>query len=62
MTNEDAEAHLELQRRAGEIIDARLDKLVDRSWRAADQTLNGMCRQFIREVTLLQRLPFPQSQ
>lgn len=62
LTHEQAMQQLNLQAAADFHVDKRLDVAVDRTFRAADQTLNGTMRSFLREVSLLQRLPFPQSE
>jgi hypothetical protein len=57
-----AEQHLNLQSKADSQIDARIDRIADRSWRQTDQTINGTARSFLMEAALLQRLPFRQDQ
>lgn len=58
MNNEQCQQLLALQQAAEAGIDARLEKIVDRSFRSTDQTLNGTVRSFMMEAALLQRLPF----
>lgn len=62
MTHDEALQHLQLQADAENMIDARMDRLADRAWRNADQTINGTARSFLMEAALIQRLPFSESE
>lgn len=62
MTNEEAQRYLQLQADAEHQLDARIDRVADRNWRMADQTINGTTRSFLTEAALIQRLPFPQAE
>ena len=62
MTHDEALQHLQLQADAENMIDARMDRLADRAWRNADQTVNGTARSFLMEAALSQRLPFSESE
>jgi hypothetical protein len=62
MDFETAEKHLRLQSQAESQLDARIDRIADRSWKQSDQTINGTARSFLMEAALLQRLPFRQAQ
>lgn len=62
MSQEQALQQLDLIKAADAHVDQRLDRTIDRMFRATDQTLNGTIRSFLRENALLRQLPFPQSE